>query len=383
MASKKDREEATTVSVSNNPVSKGLGDLSEGVTGMRSTQDMHDRMKQNPSNKNQRTAGSGLAGPTKQDFYDMHTSNMPTFANAVTADGSYDIGSINHGDLKGYDISRLDPDAQRGYSISSLDPDKMRGYDTKGYDTTGYDVDERGYQELGDLQMQDAMNFDPYRRNALQDIDASTASGQATAEGAMQRSGGLTAADRMAMASEFNRNKIQGRQGALGKYDEMEAQNLYQTNMANADTANRGTLWGADQRVANEADRASQQNQQNAYLASQDNQQAKYLSDQQNQQNAYLANQQNQAMTQNTQAQPAANQYLAGQQNQANLYNAEQQTAANQYLSNQQNDATRTNVESQNAYAKDSADRKRQAETDAYNAKFTEWDKQGQILSAK
>lgn len=76
-------------------------------------------------------------------------------------------------------------------------------------------------------------NFNPYRQQALSDINTQTASGLAGAQTNLAQTGGLGAADRMAMASRFNRDKIMGRQQALGKYAGMESQSAADADRAN------------------------------------------------------------------------------------------------------------------------------------------------------
>jgi len=76
-------------------------------------------------------------------------------------------------------------------------------------------------------------SFDPYRQQALADINAATSSGLAGAQTSLAQTGGLGAADRMALASRFNRDKIMGRQQALGKYAGMEAQSAADADKAN------------------------------------------------------------------------------------------------------------------------------------------------------
>lgn len=76
-------------------------------------------------------------------------------------------------------------------------------------------------------------SFAAQRGQALSDIDVQSASGLASAQTQLAQSGGLSAADRMALASQFNRDKIAGRQGALGKYGAMEAQAASAADKAN------------------------------------------------------------------------------------------------------------------------------------------------------
>lgn len=86
--------------------------------------------------------------------------------------------------------------------------------------------------ELTQLDLK-GQSFDPYRQQALSDINAQTASGLAGAQTNLAQTGGLGAADRMAMASRFNRDKIMGRQQALGKYAGMESQSAADADRAN------------------------------------------------------------------------------------------------------------------------------------------------------
>ena len=86
--------------------------------------------------------------------------------------------------------------------------------------------------ELTQLNLQ-GQSMDPYRQAALQDIEAGTASGLAGAETRLAQTGGLSAADRMQLASQFNRDKIMGRQSALGKFAGMEADSAAQADRAN------------------------------------------------------------------------------------------------------------------------------------------------------
>jgi hypothetical protein len=137
--------------------------------------------------------------------------------------------------------------------------------DLEGYDVSilgGEDNPLEGY----DISEIEGMNFDPYRRNALQDVTATSASDQASAEGALARTGGLSASDRMAMASQFNRDKISGRSGALGKYDQMEATNIYNVGAANASAQTDSNRYDAEQANTAAAWNAAQKTEQNKAL---------------------------------------------------------------------------------------------------------------------
>lgn len=120
---------------------------------------------------------------------------------------------------------------------------------------------------LSQLNLQ-GQSFDPYRSQALGDINAQSSSGLASAQSGLAGSGGLGAADRMALASQFNRNKIQGRQGAIGKFAGMEADSAASADKANqmfnAQAQNQNLY--ANQRAQQQAD----QNQFQADLANRD-----------------------------------------------------------------------------------------------------------------
>ena len=105
-----------------------------------------------------------------------------------------------------------------------------------------------------DLQGQ---SFDPYRQRALADIDAQTSAGLAGAQTQLAQTGGLSAADRAALASQFNRDKIMGRGSVLGRAAEMQAQ-----SQAAADKATQ--MFNAEQarQLAIENFRAQQMGQQ-------------------------------------------------------------------------------------------------------------------------
>lgn len=96
-------------------------------------------------------------------------------------------------------------------------------------ETPDFSIDSSDLQQVN-LQ---GMSFDPYRQQALRDINAQSAAALAGAQTNLAQTGGLSAADRMNLASRFNRDKIMGRQQALGKYAGMEAQSAYDADKAN------------------------------------------------------------------------------------------------------------------------------------------------------
>lgn len=143
-----------------------------------------------------------------------------------------------YGAAQGYDVGDR-------YRVSDFGAAK--GYDTgKGYGAAGFgdqtNIRDVGYgsQERVSPQSMSAMNFNPYRRAAMQDVDQTSARNLSSAEDALSRTGGLSGADRMALASQSNRQKIEGRQGARNQADMMEMQNRYQTQQQNVGAINRG-----------------------------------------------------------------------------------------------------------------------------------------------
>ena len=237
--------------------------------------------------------------------------------------GSYDPNKF------GYDREDYDVDGIQGYDVARLGGD--------GFELSGYDIGQRGDLQGYDPTQVDAMNFDPYRRNNLQDVNAASASGQASAEGAMARSGGMSASDRMAMASQFNRDKIAGRSQTLGQTDELEAANRFQTQTENA-------------RAQTGADR-------------------------------YLAGQENQGMFTDQRMQTEANRYDSDTNNQAASWNAAQANTAAQELNAAQNAARFSNTDNRNAYSRDEAARRYKERGDLYGGKRDEWFTKGQLMS--
>jgi hypothetical protein len=210
-------------------------------------------------------------------------SDMPRYD---VQDPSYKAAQM--APVKGYNIG--------DYGAAKVDPREAHGYDISGPQA----------QTVDSIKEMQAMNFDPYRRRALQDVEASSASGQATAESNLARSGGLSAADRMAMASQFNRERISGRQGALGKYDEMEARNIYDVDRTNVGAENQRRY--ANQAAQQQAEMARAQMQTGA---------SRYQASERNR----LLGRNQDIMMQQAAAQERSNAYLVGQQNLAQARN--------------------------------------------------------------
>jgi hypothetical protein len=79
-----------------------------------------------------------------------------------------------------------------------------------------------------------AQSFDPYRQGAMQSINAGVNSGEQTAASQLASSGGLSQADKQALAAQSQRQRVGLQQGGQAAYDQMEAQNMYDTNQANS-----------------------------------------------------------------------------------------------------------------------------------------------------
>jgi len=76
-------------------------------------------------------------------------------------------------------------------------------------------------------------SFDLMRQRAMGTIGSGVESGQRTAMSQLASSGGLSAADRQALMAQGNRQRVNLYQGAMAPYDQMEAQNVYDTNKFN------------------------------------------------------------------------------------------------------------------------------------------------------
>ncbi len=248
-----------------------------------------------------------------------HVYGRPTYGEGLYGAGGYDPSKFE------YSRENYDPSQLEGYSISELGSGQ------------GYDVAERGQLQGYAPTQIDTMNFDPYRRNNLQDVNAASASGQASAEGAMARSGGLSASDRMAMASQFNRDKISGRSQVLGQSDELEAGNIFQVGRENA-LAQTG------------ADR-------------------------------YLAGQENQGMFADQRYATDRSRYGADTANRFSELNAAAQTTANQRLGEARDELRMQNVQDRNQLSRDNVDRRYQEQGDLYDNTRAEYDSDGQLLS--
>lgn len=92
--------------------------------------------------------------------------------------------------------------------------------------------------------------YDPMRQRALQTVGAGVQSGNATTMSQLASTGGLSAADRQAILSQGQRQRVDLSQGSQAAYDQMDAQNLYDTNKFNVGMT-QATL-DANQRIMNQ-----------------------------------------------------------------------------------------------------------------------------------
>lgn len=102
-----------------------------------------------------------------------------------------------------------------------------------------YDPQLIDTSQLGQI---DYYNFDPARQEAMNQLQAQQASGYQTALTQQAAAGGLTAADRMALASSFNRGRLGAQGNLLGSLASQRAQNVYDVDKFNTDLMNRAYL---------------------------------------------------------------------------------------------------------------------------------------------
>ncbi len=271
-----------------------------------------------PGSEQQRAQTAPTTESAKRNLQE-HVYGRPKYGEGLYGQGGYDPDKFQ------YEREDYDPSQLEGYDISRLGSGQ------------GYDVAQRGGLQGYDPTQVEAMNFDPYRRNNLQDVNAASASGLASAQGNLARTGGMSASDRMAMASQFNRDKISGRSQVLGQTDELEAGNRFQVGRENA-LAQTG------------ADR-------------------------------YLAGQENQGLFADQRYGTERNRYGADVSNRNAELNASAQTTANQRIGEARDKLRMSNVQERNQLGRDNADRRYQEQTDLYSNTRAEYDSDGQLLS--
>ena len=129
---------------------------------------------------------------------------------------------------------------------SGLYQEAVRDWYNIGLDESGMLAPELQYDpnliDMSQLQMADYYDYDPMRQEAMNQLASSQQGQYQTALTQMASSGGLTAADRMAMASQFNRGLLGSQAGLAGQIGTAEAQNIWETDRANQDLMNRAYL---------------------------------------------------------------------------------------------------------------------------------------------
>jgi len=105
---------------------------------------------------------------------------------------------------------------------------------------------------IEELNYANPYDFDPMRSQSMNRLDQQQSSGYQTALTNMAASGGLTAADRMAMASSMNRGGMGARGDLLGKIGLAESENIWETQQSNDQLRNKAYLQNLE--MMNKAD---------------------------------------------------------------------------------------------------------------------------------
>jgi hypothetical protein len=92
------------------------------------------------------------------------------------------------------------------------------------------------------LNLARAYDYDPMRREAMNRLEASQQGQYQTALTNLASSTGLTAADRMALASQYNRGLLGSQAGLAGEIGTAEAKNIWETDVANQELLNKAYL---------------------------------------------------------------------------------------------------------------------------------------------
>jgi hypothetical protein len=125
-------------------------------------------------------------------------------------------------------------------------PRNPYGDDIKAYEQSVYSYP---VQTLNSMRML-GQYYDPMRQRALQSVGAGVQSGNLTTMNQLASTGGLSAADRQAILAQGQRQRVNLSQGSQAAYDQMDAQNLYDTQKFNVGL-NQSTL-DANQRIMNQ-----------------------------------------------------------------------------------------------------------------------------------
>jgi hypothetical protein len=86
---------------------------------------------------------------------------------------------------------------------------------------------------MADPTKQNYQNYGLDRQNALRAVNASTQSANLTGRTGLASTTGLSATDRAAMDAQSRRSRVGARQGAQNPYDQMQAQNVFETDKYN------------------------------------------------------------------------------------------------------------------------------------------------------
>lgn len=146
-------------------------------------------------------------------------------------------------------------------------------FDKNPYENLSYDYK---VNTLNDPQKVLNQNYDLQRQGALKSVGAGAQSGSLGAMSSLASSGGLSESDRQAISAQGQRQRVNLSQGALSPYDQMQSQNMYDTQKYNAgmqqqtDDANANILNQKARDVATQNEKIStniyQQRMQEAML---------------------------------------------------------------------------------------------------------------------
>lgn len=115
----------------------------------------------------------------------------------------------------------------------NLDPIQLDPYEISDPDSL-----EMKMADLNRIQNMGQMDFNPMRQNAIGSVNAGVESSNSSTLGALARSGGLSAADRIGAGSEMAKQKSQGTASVMGKLNELQAKNQFDVGRFNTDQRN-------------------------------------------------------------------------------------------------------------------------------------------------
>lgn len=115
------------------------------------------------------------------------------------------------------------------------------GIDERGQLTSDYQYDPN-LIDTGQLQMANPYDFGTQRSQLTEDISRAGSSAYQTGLTNVAAGSGLTAADRMQLASQYNRNVLDSTARGMGDLAVAEAGNIWETDRANQELMNRSLL---------------------------------------------------------------------------------------------------------------------------------------------